>query len=259
MDRPPAVKSEPAIQQGPDVRGLAVAEPVAASIVADAATVRAVQAGTQLDVLVPPRRSRSVVRLSALAITALVSLMVGRATVRPPPEQVEDVPASLLPHGQAIDMDPANTREQGASTSVLADADPDQASTPKSPAVSPISEELDHADPPRTSRGSTLAAQNRRRGSANPPSPRGPVTSDEAQLVTARASVLVALGACANIPGTIIAELDIEGGHGSVAMFNRHPPSGAVSWHACARTILEGLEYPASTVAGRVRVRLKLQ
>jgi hypothetical protein len=85
------------------------------------------------------------------------------------------------------------------------------------------------------------------------------VTSDEAQLVAARESVLVALRACANIPGTIIAELDIEGGHGSVAMFNRHPPSGAVSWHACARTILEGLEYPASTVAGRVRVRLKLQ
>lgn len=264
VHRPPAVKSEPAIQQGPDVRGLAVAEPVAASIVADAATVRAVQVGAQLGVLVPPRRSRSVVRLSALAITALVSLMVGRATVRPPPEQVEDVPTSLLPHRQAIDMDPAITREQGASTSVLADADPDQASTPESPAVSPMIEELDHADPPRTSRGSTLAAQNgtrdsRRRGSAHLPSPRGPVTSDEAQLVAARESVLVALGACANIPGTIIAEMDIEGGHGSVAMFNRHPPSGVVSWHACARTILEGLEYPASTVAGRVRVRLKLQ
>ena len=44
----------------------------------------------------------------------------------------------------------------------------------------------------------------------------------------------------------------------AVAKLNRHSPGSAVSWHACARLALEGLEYPASTIPGRVRVRLQL-
>ena len=70
---------------------------------------------------------------------------------------------------------------------------------------------------------------------------------------------MVALRDCTNIPGIIIAELDIEHGHGSVAKLNRHAPSGAVSWHGCARDVLEGLEYPVYDTAGRVRVRLTLE
>ena len=70
---------------------------------------------------------------------------------------------------------------------------------------------------------------------------------------------LSALRSCTNIPGTILAEMDIARGHGSVATLNRHAPSGAVSWHGCARDVLERMEYPVSDTAGRVRVRLTLE
>jgi len=82
------------------------------------------------------------------------------------------------------------------------------------------------------------------------------VTREEAKAVAERE--LVALRDCPNIPGVIIAELDIARGRGSVAKLNRHAPSGAVSWHGCARDVLERLEYPVSDTAGRVRVRLTL-
>ena len=54
-------------------------------------------------------------------------------------------------------------------------------------------------------------------------------------------------------------ELDIAHGRGSVVRLNRHAPSGAVSWHGCARDVLESLAYPVSEAAGRVRVRLTLE
>ena len=114
------------------------------------------------------------------------------------------------------------------------------------------------ADPPRVSVATAELRKTPRRSSGPSPAPqREAVTSDEAEHVAKRE--LDALRACANIPGTIIAELDIAHGRGSVVRLNRHAPSGAVSWHGCARDVLESLAYPVSEAAGRVRVRLTLE
>jgi len=84
-------------------------------------------------------------------------------------------------------------------------------------------------------------------------------TSEQARRVATQEPVLVALRACPGVPVTIIAELDIVEGRGAVVTFNRHEPGHAVSWHPCARGVLEGLEYPRSTSAARVRLRLELR
>jgi serine/threonine protein kinase len=254
---PPTAKSEPAIERTSD-------GPAAAAIVVDTVVTPVVtDGGVALPgVPAPQRRSRPLARLSALAITAFACFMVGRATVESPPSQLADASTSAPVHSPEIVADQAPTQPM-PNTSVPVVENKDE----RDPAIAALEEDVasrvaGRGDSARRPTGQTLAARTtlKRRGTANPPAPsRGPTTSDEAQHVAGREAVLAALQQCANVPGTIIAELDIESGRGSVAMFNRHQPSGAVSWHACARTILEGLEFPASAVAGRVRVRLKLQ
>jgi hypothetical protein len=249
--------SEPAIERTSD-------GPAAAAIVVDTVVTPVVtDGGVALPgVPAPQRRSRPLARLSALAITAFACFMVGRATVESPPSQLADASTSAPVHSPEIVADQAPTQPM-PNTSVPVVENKDE----RDPAIAALEEDVasrvaGRGDSARRPTGQTLAARTtlKRRGTANPPAPsRGPTTSDEAQHVAGREAVLAALQQCANVPGTIIAELDIESGRGSVAMFNRHQPSGAVSWHACARTILEGLEFPASAVAGRVRVRLKLQ
>ncbi|MBA3546004.1 MAG: hypothetical protein H0T76_05950 [Nannocystis sp.] len=141
---------------------------------------------------------------------------------------------------------------------------------PVEPAAAPVSEAASQAvaevrpDPPRVS-GPTPTTpttpeprKTQRRSSGPSPAPRREaVTSDEAEGVAKRG--VDELRACTNIPGTIIAELDIAHGRATVVKLNRHAPSDAVSWHGCAQGVLERLEYPRSDVAGRVRVRLTLE
>lgn len=120
--------------------------------------------------------------------------------------------------------------------------------------LEPISTDQDNAD---ASALRTSPREPRRRASATPPAlRRGAPTSDEAQRVAEREPVLASLRACASVPGTIIAEMDIERGRATVTMLNRHSPSDDIAWHGCARATLEALAYPVSDIAGHVRVRL---
>ena len=193
--------------------------------------------------------------LFALVLTAVVGLMVGRATVPSSPPPRTDAAAIVAP-GDGPEIDPP-TFDARASAPAFVTAPVEAAASPVGEAASQGVAEV-RADPPRVSVATAELRKTPRRSSGPSPAPqREAVTSDEAEHVAKRE--LDALRACANIPGTIIAELDIAHGRGSVVRLNRHAPSGAVSWHGCARDVLESLAYPVSEAAGRVRVRLTLE
>ena len=84
-----------------------------------------------------------------------------------------------------------------------------------------------------------------------------PISSAEAERAADRASAT--LRACPDVPGVVVADLELLGGRGTVTALNRHAVSPALPWHACAKAALEAVTYPASTTASRVRVRLQLR
>ena len=194
---------------------------------------------------------RPAVRWFAMALTAVASLAIGRATAPSPRPIRKDEPTSE-PSG--------DDREAGQ---VAPASVPAPVTDPALPAVLPVSALVPRDFRGIAEAGATPAAQaskhGTRRRASGPGSAlqREAVTSDEARSVAERE--LVALRACANVPGTVIAELDIVRGRASVVKLNRHAPSDAVSWHGCARDVFERLEYPHSEVTGHVRVRFGLE
>jgi serine/threonine protein kinase len=199
-------------------------------------------------------RSRRVGRVAALVAgaTLATTLFALRSALAPDPSPelastgepapshpvLEDsrVPMALAPTSRPAEGEAAPPDERD-----ICNVDQDRDASPEASGALAIVE-------------TTNPRETRRRASST--SRRAPPTSEEAQRVVELEPVLAALRACPGVPGTVIAELEIVGGRGSVAMLNRHPPRGDVPWHRCAREILEELEYPVSGTAGRVRVRL---
>ena len=83
-----------------------------------------------------------------------------------------------------------------------------------------------------------------------------PISNAEAEIAADRASAT--LRACPDVPGVVVADLELLGGRGTVTALNRHAVASALPWHACVKAALEAVSYPASAAASRVRVRLQL-
>lgn len=178
----------------------------------------------------------------ATAIFSLWTTLVSAPTLAFDPPDVEPTAPDTTPMSGAII--PTSTPTTPA----------EQCDATQRPAVDGPSQRPD--EPPRAVQA--RVRDTKRPGPVNVP-PTEATPSEQARLVATQEPVLAALRACAGVPGTIIAELDIIEGRGVVVMLNRHKPGHAVSWHACARGVLEGLEYPRSTSAARVRLGLELR
>jgi len=193
-------------------------------------------------------RSRRVGRMAALVACATLAttLFALRSALgpdpRPEPATTDDAPIHPVLEDSRLPMSrPAGGEAALPEERDICNVDQDRDASPEALGAMALVE-------------NTSPRETRRRASST--SRRGPPTSEEAQRVAEREPVLASLRACPNVPGAVIAELEIAGGRASVAMLNRHRPSGDVPWHQCARELLEGLEYPVSGTAGRVRVRL---
>ena len=122
---------------------------------------------------------------------------------------------------------------------------------PEPTAAPPASPDVDAAlEPPRPRRTAPRAPA---RTSARSE----PISSAEAE--TAASRVIATLRACPEVPGVVVADLELSRGRGTVTALNRHAVSPALPWHACAKAALESVAYPAIEAVSRVRVRLQLR